>query len=246
EDLKFAADNMVSVSYGAQASATYGRVTKWAAEALLARVYLYYTGYYGEADLVGVVSKEEALAYVEDVIANGGFGLVEDVAHLWPAAAVDDYVGEDNKETVFAIKYTYTSDYDGNVDGNHWMVMFGIREQANPPYGNGWGYGTVNPKLWNAYEDSDTRKVASIISIDDEGLDFQKKASQRDYTGYYIKKYAPMSDADGNSIAENLGGENFQIGQFQDYISIRYSDVLLMAAELGSVDAQTYFDEVRK
>jgi starch-binding outer membrane protein, SusD/RagB family len=43
-----------------------------------------------------------------------------------------------------------------------------------------------------------------------------------------------------------MGGVNFMIGQFQDYISIRYADVLLMAAELGSPNAQTYFDNVRK
>ncbi|MGY0036657.1 RagB/SusD family nutrient uptake outer membrane protein [Pedobacter sp. NJ-S-72] len=42
------------------------------------------------------------------------------------------------------------------------------------------------------------------------------------------------------------GNPDFQIGQFQDYVSIRYADVLLMAAELGSASAQTYFDKVRK
>ncbi|HYC84790.1 MAG TPA: RagB/SusD family nutrient uptake outer membrane protein, partial [Chryseosolibacter sp.] len=109
EDLKFAAENLPAVAYTSQPSSTYGRVTKWAAEALLARVYLFYTGYYEQTDLVGVVSKAQALAYVEDVIANGGFGLVDDFAKLWPAASVADYAGEDNKETVFAIKYTYTS-----------------------------------------------------------------------------------------------------------------------------------------
>ncbi len=36
------------------------------------------------------------------------------------------------------------------------------------------------------------------------------------------------------------------IGQFQDYVSIRYADVLLMAAELGAADAQEYFDDVRR
>jgi len=35
------------------------------------------------------------------------------------------------------------------------------------------------------------------------------------------------------------------IGQFQDYVAIRYADVLLMAAELGSTNAQKYFDDVR-
>jgi hypothetical protein len=246
DDLEFAAANLSSPAYTAQAASTYGRVTKWAAEALIGRVFLYYTGYYAKADLAGFVSKAEALGYVEDVINNGGFGLVEKFKNLWPAASVADYVGEDNKETVFAIKYTYTSDYDGNADGNHWMVMYGIREQTAPPYGNGWGGATVNAKLWNAYDAADTRRAASIISIVDENIDFKMKANQREYTGYYNKKYAPMSDDAGNSTAVNNGGVNFMIGQYEDYVSIRYADVLLMAAELGSPKAQQYFDDVRK
>ena len=246
EDLEFAAQNLPATSYSSQAPATFGRVTKWAAEALIGRVFLYYTGYYNETDLAGVVTKAEATSYLEDVITNGGFGLVENFANLWPAASIDDYVGEDNKETLFAIKYTFTSDYDGNADGNHWLVMFGLREQTTPPYGNGWGGGTVNPKLWNAYTTTDSRRAASIISIADEGIEFTMKNNQREYTGYYTKKYTPTSDENGNSEAVNNGGVNFMIGQFQDYVSIRYADVLLMAAELGAANAQTYFDDVRK
>ncbi len=246
EDLKFAADNLPAVSYASQASSTYGRVTKWAAQALTARVFLYYTGYYGKTDLAGIISKEDALAGLENIITNGGFGLVENFAHLWPAASLNDYVGEDNKETVFAIKYTFTSDYDGNTDGNHWMVMFGLREVSSYPYGNGWGGCTVNPKLWNAYSANDTRRSASIISIDDEGIDFTTLNNQREYTGYTSKKYTPMVDSAGNSTAVSKGAANFMIGQFQDYVSIRYADVLLMATELGSAQAQTYFDDVRR
>ncbi len=247
KDLKFACDSLSGKAYSAtDAKTNGGRVTKYAAEALLARVYLYYTGYYGKSDLAGVVTKAQALAYLEDVVTNGGYGLVSNFANLWPAASLNNYVGEDNKETVFAIKYTYTSNYDGDADGNHWLVMMGIREQSIYPYGLGWGGCTVNPKLWNAYDSRDTRKVASIISIDDEKLDFQKKDKQREYTGYYVKKYTPMSDSVGNSLAVKLGAVNFMIGQYQDYVSIRYSDVLLMAAELGSAKAQDYFDLVRK
>ncbi|HMO62575.1 MAG TPA: RagB/SusD family nutrient uptake outer membrane protein [Ferruginibacter sp.] len=245
-DLKFAASNLASVSYTAQAPATYGRVTKWAAEALIGRVFLYYTGYYGKSDLAGEISKAQALAYLEDVISNGGFGLVDNFAHLWPAASGTSYAGEDNKETVFAIKYTYTSDYNGNTDGNHWLVMYGIREQTIAPYGLGWGGATVNPKLWSAYGAGDTRRNATIISIADENLDFQMRDRQREYTGYYNKKYTPMADANGNSTAVNAGGVNFMIGQYQDYVSIRYADVLLMAAELGAAGAQNYFDDVRR
>jgi hypothetical protein len=43
-----------------------------------------------------------------------------------------------------------------------------------------------------------------------------------------------------------MGGVSFMISQFQDFVAIRYSDVLLMAAELGSPNAQKYFDDVRK
>lgn len=243
EDLKFAVANLPAVSYVSQ-DPNSGRVTKWAAEALTARVFLFYTGYYDHADLVGVVTQAEALSYVEDAISNSGHDLVADFASLWPAASVDDYAGEDNIETVFAIKYTYTSDYDGNTDGNHWLVMYGIREQSIEPYGNGWGGATVNPKLWNDFDDADTRKVASIISIEDEGLDFQKIEGQREYTGYCVKKYSPMS-VNGINLADSLG-TSFQIGNFQDFVAIRYSDVLLMAAELGSPSAQSYFDQVRQ
>ena len=245
EDLKFAAANLPAVSYSSQDPKTYGRATKWAAEALQARVFLYYTGYYGKTDLVGVISKAEALNGLEDIISNGGFGLVEDFANLWPYS-LTNYAGEDNKETVFAIKYTYTSDYNGNTDGNHWMVMLGMREQWSFPYGNGWGGAPVNPKTWNAFNSDDTRGAGSIISIAAEKVNFTNQAKQREYTGYYNKKYTPLVDENGNSIAVEKGGTNFMIGQFQDYVSIRYADVLLMAAELGSPKAQTYFNDVRK
>lgn len=245
-DLKFAVENMQGVSYSAQPVKDHGRVTKYAAESLLARVYLYYTGYYNKADLVGQVTKAQALAYLEDVISTGGYGLVEDFAKLWPAASVADFAGEGNKETVFSIRYTFTSDYNGNTDGNHWMIMTGIREQSFFPYGNGWGAETVNPKLWNSYAATDTRRVASIISISDEKLNFTNQAGQREYTGYYAKKYSPMIGEDGKPLPETSGNPNFQIGQFQDYVSIRYADVLLMAAELGSANAQTYFNTVRQ
>jgi len=245
EDLKFASANLPATAYTSQAPATYGRVTRWAAEALTARVFLYYTGYYAKPDLAGVITKAQALTYLEDIITQGGFGLLDDFKTLWPAASVADYAGEGNKETVFAIKYTYTSDYNGNSDGNHWMVMLGMREQWSYPYGNGWGGGTVNTKLWNAYAANDTRRNASIISITDEGINFLNKNKQREYTGYYVKKYAPMVDETGKSYTDGKGA-NFMIGQYQDYVSIRYADVLLMAAELGSANAQKYFDDVRK
>ncbi len=242
EDLVFAANNLPAVGYSATTS---GHVTKWAAKSLLGRVFLYYTGYYGKTDLVGVVTKAQALAHLEDVIAGSGHGLVDDFSALWPAASVDKYAGEDNRETVFGIKYTYTSDYNGNTDGNAWLVMFGMREFSSYPYGHGWGV-TVNSKLWNIYDANDTRRDASIIGIAEENIPFDKLNSQREYTGYYNKKYTPMVDENGLELPIKLGSKFWDISQFQDYVVIRYADVLLMAAELESGNAQAYFDQVRQ
>ncbi|WP_053975943.1 RagB/SusD family nutrient uptake outer membrane protein [Mangrovimonas xylaniphaga] len=250
EDLLYASENIPSEAYNALPN---GRVTRWAAKAMLGRVYLYYTGYYGASDLVGLVSQAEALAHMEDVIASSGHALVSDFANLWPAASTTEdgttYAGEANEEVVFSVKYTYTSDYNGNTDGNHWMVLFGMREFMSFPYGNGWGI-TATQKLYDLYNDGDSRRFATVIAVDEEGVPFDNFEGQREYTGYYNKKYTPMSEynEEGELVSSAIaaGNESFQIGQFQDYFAIRYSDVLLMAAELGSGSAQSYFDEVRQ
>lgn len=253
EDLKFAAANIPSDAYPKSGVAQNdGRVTTYAAKALLARVYLFYKGYYGADDL-GVTSAE-VLTGLEDIIGSNQFGLVEEFKSLWPASSYTanpgdntldrtGYAGEGNTEVVFAQKFNNTQDYNGNVDGNRWLVMMGMRNTNWSPYGKGWGACTVNPRLVSEFESNDERKVASIIDIEGEGVADFDLGDQREYTGFSNKKYTPTALPDGTS---NTGGSNdFQISQDQDYIVIRYADVLLMAAELGASEAQAYYDAVR-
>lgn len=260
-DLKYAIENIPATS-----GAFDGHITKYAAEAMLARVYLYYTGYYG-SEPEGV-TKAEALAAVEDVIASGNFSLVKDFKNLWrPAAGVateksadvataDDfikltgtYAGDDNPEVLLSMKFTSTQDYNGNNDGNRWLVMMGVRtlNSSTKPFGYGWGSCTVNPAFYKSYLSGDTRRDASIINLAADGYDVAEQAKdQREQTGYTVKKYTPMCYTDGtcsNSSLEHTQG--FQEGQYQDYVIMRYADVLLMAAELGSPKALDYFNQVR-
>lgn len=271
EDLKYAANNIPANAYPkAEAASNDGHITKYAAEALLARVYLYYTGYY-KKELAGV-TKAEVLAGLEDVISSREFDLVPEFKNLWPAASMvskevptntenyeygwdeekSTYAGDGNSETVLAQKFNWTQDYNGNNDGNRWLVMMGIRSVSFSPYGRGWGACTVHPETWNAYGENDTRREASIINFAAEGItgvtDFERNhiRDQREYTGYSVKKYTPMSYADGTDAVTGLGDGDFQISQYQDFIVMRYSDVLLMAAELGSPDAATYLNNVRR
>jgi len=121
--------------------------------------------------------------------------------------------------------------------------MTGMREQSIYPYGYGWGGCTVEPKLVAQFDQTnDSRFFASITSITGEGLAFGKAAANREYTGYYMKKYSPVCDSLNNPLPVN----NYLVAQSQDFFAIRYSDVLLMAAELGSPNAVSYFNQVHQ
>lgn len=132
-DLKKAIENMSSKPYNALMES--GHATKWAAEAMMARVFLFYTGFYGKDSLplaadgeegtAGSVSKEDVVGWLNDCIANSGHSLVNDYRNLWGYTnefTVDDYiytrdatdadgnplkwVGNDtNPESVFSIKF---------------------------------------------------------------------------------------------------------------------------------------------
>ena len=205
DDLKFAIENIPADAYPkAQSESNDGKITKYACEAILARAYLFYTGYYGQEP--EGVTKADALAAVEDIISSGEFDLVPEFRRLWPAACAQiadvgeveklygDYIGDGNVETVLTVKATATTDWS-SADGNRWQVNIAMRTAAGvAPYAQGWGYATVNPAFVAEYEDGDTRREASVIDVNGEGLINDPLMANcitgsQEYTGYYIKKY---------------------------------------------------------
>lgn len=270
DDLRYAIENIPADANLSESD--NGRVTRYAAESILARAYLFYTGYYGKepgftpegGETIGNVTKAEALAAVEDVISSGKFELMSDFKTLWPAASLvpipgengwdtekSTYAGDANKEIILAQKFTPTQDYDGNNDSNRWLVMMGVRSPLNvSPYGKGWGAATVTPAFINKYLADDPRLKASVIDLAGEGLtsssDFQTAYSDwREYTGYTVKKYTPLAYGNGNPGTNPDGTAGFQECNPQQWTIMRYADVLLMAAELGSPNAATYMHMVR-
>jgi hypothetical protein len=264
EDLQYAIDNIPGDDHSKlypSAGQGAGHITKYAAEAMKARAYLYYTGYYGEEP--EGVTKADVLAGLEDIISNGGYSLVEGFKNLWPAASLvansdalgwdnekSTYAGDNNSEVILAMNFTGTQDYDGNLDSNRWLVMMGIRGMSIAPYHYGWGACTVCPSYLNNFTNGDTRLTASVIDLANEGFtehgDYQTAlADQREYTGYTVKKYTPLGFYDGSSANKEDGTASFQETGINSWVIMRYADVLLMAAELGSPNAQSYFDQVR-
>lgn len=258
-DLKYAIENIPA---DANLSADdFGRVTKYAAEAILARAYLFYTGYYGKEP--ENVTKSEALAAVEDIIASNNYKLVENFKNLWPAASLvpipnelgwntseSTYAGDANSEIILSMLFTPTQDYNGNNDSNRWQVMMGMRSINWTPYGKGWGACCVTPAYIQKYLSGDPRYTASVIDLDAEGItkstDYTNAINDwREYTGYTVKKYSPLVFGNGLPGTNPTGTQGFQECNPQPWNIVRYADVLLMAAELGSSNAQRYLDMVR-
>jgi starch-binding outer membrane protein, SusD/RagB family len=249
DDLKFCVENGLSAPYTGFEE-NWGRATKWAAEAMLGRVYLFYSGYYNES-VIGDLTETDARGYIDEVIQNGGFDLVPEYASLWRVStfselgggtSIAEYAGEINPEVIWSVRLDTAANPDFPF-----LRMIGPRNTNIDPYGQGWGAMTVLPSLWNAYDSDDKRRTATILSWDDEGLTYDWNTfGQAQYTGYNTKKY-DIASVGGMPEA----GINWQLDAFEDYMVIRFADVLLMGAEFHLLNgdnstALEYINRVRQ
>jgi len=221
EDLKTAIEIMPSSPYTSVAS---GHATKWSAQALMARVFLFYTGYYQKTDLPlvsgGTVTKEQVIQWLEDCIDDSGHSLVEDFRNLWPYSneftkadypyAQENnlkYAGDGNKETIFAVKFGTLADWGDTYKlgyTNQMNLHSGLRsnngQEGTFPFGQGWGAGPVNSNLWNAWrqaEPTDIRRTGSIINVEADLDSYIYGAdNQMEETGFWQKKYIAVTAYD--------------------------------------------------
>lgn len=223
-DLKNAIEMMYATPY---TTIEAGHATKWAAEALMARVFLFYTGYYGKDSLPlpegeGSISKTQVIEWLQDCISNSGHGLVDNFYNLWPYTnkyTVEHYnftkgkglawEGDGNKETVFAVKFGTSVDWGNQFTlgySNQYNLHFGLRSgnggESTFPYGQGWGAGPVNSEMWNEWrqaEPNDLRRTASILNVETELESYEWGADkQMEETGFWQKKYMPITAYDDN------------------------------------------------
>lgn len=257
DDLNKAVSLLPNKSIQQAGASNLGHFTRWAAQALTARVFLFYTGYYKKTDLPtlsGSITKSQVITWLNDCIANSGHALLSDYRNNFLYANVltrPDYkysrdnnlnwAGEAgaNTETVFAIKYSISYD---NFSG----VIFGIRSQSKAalfPYRDGFGAGSVNPsffKQWLADEPTDIRRNGSILDLSDpnENMHYVWGIDQGEETGYVIKKLQNVNAYDATRKIVNYsllayGGNDGLTAMAVDKVIIRFSDILLMHSELS-------------
>ena len=216
-----------------------GRITKYAAQALLGKVYLYQNKY------------DAAAAMLENVISSNAFSLVSDFGSIFLVT------GENGPESVFEIQYSNGSPYYnwGGVtrgQGNHSVQQCGIRGlngSAAMPYAAGWSTNLPAQNLAAAYTVGDKRKAVTVLDIEayktanpSFGITYQVAPFKN--TGLYNQKYLPRKGETSGQVELNYQN---------NYRTIRYADVLLMAAEANNkataandTKARTYLNLVRR
>lgn len=229
QDLLYAAENLPDVQ------AQKGRVTRGAALALLGKAYVYQEKF------------AEAANVLDQVINSQVYDLFEDYNTLFTSVA------ENNLESVFEIQYTNEQGAGFGClqcsEGNVAVGFNGVRGYTGPVYASGFSFNVLTQDLVDAFDPNDGRFRATVFDIE---AYVEEQAANNvtvtyttgyEHTGYFNHKYIPRA------------GESFQdpnLTNLTNYRAIRFSDVLLLAAEAnarGGLDegkALTYLNRVRQ
>lgn len=216
-----------------------GRVTKYAAQALLGKVLLYQNKF------------DAAAAMLENVITPNAFSLVANFGSIFLAS------GENGPESVFEIQYSNTSPYYnwGGVtrgQGNHSVQQCGIRGLNGTngmPYAAGWSTNLPSQNLAAAYTAGDKRKDVTVLNIEayktaNPSFNITYQVAPFKNTGLYNQKYLPRNGETSGQV---------ELNYLNNFRTIRFAEVLLMAAEANNrasapndAKAQTYLNRVRQ
>lgn len=223
-------DLIFAVQYLNPTAAQTGRATKGAAQALLGKAYLYQNKFAASA------------AILDQLIATNSYSLVANYNALF------EHSGENGPESVFEIQYTDAQGADFGClqcsEGNVAVGFNGIRNYNGPFFDGGYSFNVPTQEAYNSFEAGDNRKNVAILDIEAWATaNSATFGTGYKHTGFYNRKYLARK-GDTNIGDQNLTNPN-------NYRSIRYADVLLMAAEAhnrsgNDAKAKDYLNLVRR
>lgn len=222
-----------------------GRITKYAAQALLGKVLLY------QGDDAHKDKFTAAAAMLDNVINAPSFsgGLVPNFEDLFMQS------GENGMESVYEVQYSNGSPfYDwsnpGRGQGNFAVQFCGVRNiTGNSDYASGWSANLPTANLAAAFTAGDTRKDATILDIAAYKtahleLNITYDVAPYKNTGLYSQKYQPKKGETSGQI---------ELNYLNNFRAIRLAEVYLMAAEANNratapndAKAQLYLNKVRR
>ncbi|NLP57098.1 RagB/SusD family nutrient uptake outer membrane protein [Lutibacter sp. B1] len=231
EDLNYASEHLSATP------SQEGRATKGAALALLGKAYLYEASYTDQSEKYKL-----AASALQKVINSGDYMLVSDFGEIW------EMDGENGPESVFEVQYT---DVEGASYGQEQYFEGNVMVGYSGPYGyegplftSGNNFNLPVQEVVDAFEEGDLRKDVTILDMiswmAETGATY---TIQHENTFYFNRKYIPRKRSENAALDLKLTNPN-------NYRAIRYSDVLLMAAEAYSKSgndgkATEYLNQVR-
>ncbi len=235
DDFQFAVDNL---PLKGDASTQTGRANKGAAQAYLAKAYMYKQNWQKVFDLTNAI------------ITSGKYSLVTDYNFIFREKAVAGQGGTNNSESIFEVQT------GANVNTNAVSPLF---SNGQGPRGRGgWndlGFGFNNPttNLVSAYEAGDTRRNATTIFINPtvpgnstgtvlwDGYRIPSKDSVENDRYSYKAYHSAIAESPQLTADKDTKPKNIRL--------MRYSEVLLMYAEaaaiLGNADGANKLNQVR-
>ncbi len=234
-DLQFAADNL---PLKGDAATQTGRANKGAAEAYLAKVYLYQKNW------------QKVLDLTNSVINSGKYALVTDYNFIFREKSVGGQGGNNNSESIFEVQTGI------NAGENAVSPLF---SNGQGPRGRGgwndlgFGFNTPTTDLAGVYETGDTRKNATIIFINPtvpgnstgtllwDGFRIPSKDSVENDRYSYKPYHSTIAESPQVTANKDTKPKNIRL--------MRYAEVLLMYAEaaamLGNADGANKLNQVR-
>ncbi|MBY0478623.1 MAG: RagB/SusD family nutrient uptake outer membrane protein [Chitinophagaceae bacterium] len=213
EDLQFAAANLP-----AEWEAKFkGRVTSGAAKALLARAYIFRQNW------------SATLGLCQQVMASGKYELM---SSYWKVFKDE---GENSSESIF--EYQNESGPNKTQDYGSWYgTCQGVRGSSSTDWNLGWGWNVPTQNLVDAYETGDLRRNATILYTG------QSDDPSNGGYGRTLPALAPASNLVRKfwnkkvyvDPAKRISTGWIDGAYWVNQRIIRYSDVLLMAAEAAN------------
>ncbi|CAL1516760.1 RagB/SusD family nutrient uptake outer membrane protein [Chitinophaga sp. MM2321] len=202
---------------------TYGRFNKWAAHALLAKMYLNATVYAGQEEW------DKCIASCDAVIQSGNYLLEDNRKNIFVTN------NENSKEIIFAIPY------DEIYAGGFFIHMQSLHTSSYLTYNMQvmtWGGGGAVPQFINTYDHEDAR-------LKDDWMQGQQFAANGDplecvYGAFkgqplVLINSVPSIDSTAEFHAFRAAKYEYKMGTLFDLSNdvplLRYADVLMMKAE---------------
>jgi hypothetical protein len=192
---------------------TYGRFNKWAAKALLAKVYLNASVY------TGTPQWDKCIVECNDIVANGSYALEARFQNVFVTN------NENSKELIFSVPYDDIFATEANI---HMKTLDASMQAVFNMQAQPWGGNCANPQFIDTYDPDDSRLKGSWIM----GPQFNAT------TGALVINYVKTV----SSIQTSQSNQGFRIGKYEikmgvrsglsnDFPIFRYADILLMKAE---------------